>query len=80
MTKAVSVFVSKEDSAAILEKQHFFSCLHSVAELKQNVQSAEPFFDLLMETKITTSRNLHSLITTTLVMNLHYVSDKKLLI
>lgn len=36
MTKAVSVFVSK-DCAAILEKQHFFSCHHSVAELKQNV-------------------------------------------
>lgn len=48
MTKAVSVFVLEEDSATILEKQHFFSCHHSVAELKQNVQSAEPFFDLLM--------------------------------
>lgn len=37
MTKAVSVFVLEEDSATILEKQHFFSCHHSVAELKQNV-------------------------------------------
>lgn len=29
-------FVLKEDSATILEKQHFLSCHHSVAELKQN--------------------------------------------
>lgn len=37
MTKAVSMFVPKEDSATILEKQHFFSCHHSVAKLKQNI-------------------------------------------
>lgn len=37
MIKAVSVFVPKEDSATILEKQHFFSCHHSVAKLKQNI-------------------------------------------
>lgn len=37
MVKAVSVFVPKEDSATILEKQQFFSCHHSVAKLKQNI-------------------------------------------
>lgn len=51
MTKAVSVSVPKEDSATSLQKQHFFSCHCSVAKLKQNVQSAEPFFDLLVGNK-----------------------------